>query len=269
MLEKKSIDVFCDAHFHIVCAAEKEDVLSRLKNFDGYMACTCAHSVDEFIAQEKLLDTIKAEAGDFKLFSAFGLHPQEPNLENADFLERLLKEKRINAIGEAGFDFYTAELKKNVERQEIAWRIQTECAAFYKVPLIVHCRKAMDFIFRDISILQKIPTLIFHSFSGSLLQATSILKKGVNAYFSFGKQILNGNKKAIECVSSIEEDRLLLETDAPYQTLYGERFTSVGEIEHVYNRAVYLRKASPCELCVSLHENFKRAFGQGLRMKQQ
>lgn len=260
MLEKKSVAVFCDAHFHLVCAAENEDVLSSLKKCGGYVACTCAHSVDEFITQEKLLASIKAEAGDIKLFSAFGLHPQEPSLENADFLERLLQEKRVNAIGEAGFDFFTAELKQDVERQEMAWRIQIECAAFYKVPLIIHCRKAIDFIFRDISILQKIPALIFHSFSGALLQAMSILKKDVNAYFSFGKQILNGNKKAIECVSKIEEERLLLETDAPYQTLYGERFTSVGEIERVYNMAAYLRKVSPCELCVSLHDNFKRVF---------
>lgn len=124
-----------------------------------------------------MLAAIKKETGDFKIVSAFGLHPQEPILENADFLEKLLKEQRIHAIGEAGFDFFTAELKKDSERQEKAWHIQIELAAFYKVPLIIHCRKAMDFIFRDILILKNIPALIFHSFSGALSQEMSILKR--------------------------------------------------------------------------------------------
>ena len=260
MLEKKLIDSFCDAHLHLVFSEKKENVLLRLKKSGGYSACTCAHSVVEFTEQEKLLSVIKSEASNCTIFSAFGLHPQGPILERADFLETLLKEKRISAIGEAGFDFYTAELKKEKERQEKSWRIQTELAVFYKVPLIIHCRKAMDFIFRDISILKKIPAVVFHSFGGAFLQEISILKKGVNAYFSFGKQILNGNKKAMECVTNTEIDRLLLETDAPYQTLKGEEFTSIGEIERVYEAAINLRNAERPELSASLQENFKRAF---------
>ena len=37
------------------------------------------------------------------------MHPQNPDLSLVDFLESLLREGRLDAIGELGFDFFTED----------------------------------------------------------------------------------------------------------------------------------------------------------------
>ena len=152
------------------------------------------------------------------------------------------KYDKIFAIGECGFDLFTDEYKSTFAEQKEIWNTQLELAIKYDKPIIVHCRKGMCHIFESIEKLKKIKAVIFHSFSGSVTEAISFRKKGVNAFFSFGKPILNGNKNAIQCVKSLPIDWLLLETDSPYQTLKGESFTSPNDILKVYDQFVKLRK---------------------------
>ena len=114
--------------------------------------------------------------------------------------------------------------------------------------------------------LKKLPAVLFHSFPENPDAAFSILNHGINAFFSFGKQILNGNKKAIACVKSLPLQNLLLETDAPFQTLKGEKFTSPDEIKKVYEHAFHLRffQDSTQEFsifCQKLCQNFESLFG--------
>ena len=110
--------------------------------------------------------------------------------------------------------------------------------------------------------LKKIPSVIFHSFPGTFREADSLKKHGINAFFSFGKPILNGKKSAIECVEKLPLQNLLFETDAPYQTLKGEKETLPGDIKKVYQRACELRKISLEEMTESILENFMRAYFQ-------
>lgn len=123
-----------------------------------------------------------------------GIHPQNPDLSQKEFLIELLEHNKIDAIGECGFDLFTSDFKANVENQEKAWALQLECAVKYEKPLVVHGRKCTHLFFRDIKMLKKVPAVIFHSWAGTFLEATSMLQKGVNAYFSFGKPIINGKK---------------------------------------------------------------------------
>ena len=152
------------------------------------------------------------------------------------------KYDKIFAIGECGFDLFTDEYKSTFAEQNEIWNAQLELAIKYDKPIIVHCRKGMCHIFESIEKLKKIKAVIFHSFSGSVTEAISLRKKGVNVFFSFGKPIINGNKNAIQCVKSLPIDWLLLETDSPYQTLKGEAFTSPNDILKVYAQFVKLRK---------------------------
>lgn len=239
MLEFSS---FCDAHFHLMQSAEYETPFADFDETADYYACTCAHDRQEFYAQETLLAKLKARKN-IHLVPSFGLHPQNPLIENADFLEQLLTEGRIGAIGEAGFDLFTQEFKADFARQKKAWRIQLELAAAYQKPLVIHCRKAIDLVFADIPALKKVPAVLFHSFFGGIIEAHALLRKDLNAYFSFGKQILNGNKKSISCVRELPASHLLLETDAPFQTLKNESFTPLSDIRRVYAAAYDLRAA--------------------------
>lgn len=237
---------FYDAHLHLAqCESFPEDV----------KCCSCAHSKEEFFEQEHRA----TEAGG-RVLCSFGLHPQNPELENAGFLEKLLSEKRICAVGETGFDMYTAEFKANLETQKKAFEICLGIALRYDVPLIIHDRKAIDLVFKYSTRLAQIKSVIFHSFAFTPNEAAAVLRRGINAYFSFGKQLLNGNKKSIRCVSEIERAHILLETDAPFQTLKGEIKTLPGQIRDVYKKACEITDLSPEVLCERIQENFKNAF---------
>lgn len=255
MLEKSC---FCDAHFHFIECLTRENVVLELENFTEYYGCTCAHSVEEWYDQKLELEKSGIEKSEkIHILKSFGMHPQNPVVENAVFLENLLKNGELDAVGEAGFDFFTDELKQNIERQKDAWHIQVELAAKYQKPLIVHCRKAMSHIFMDINTLAKIPAILFHSFPGPIEEAHSVLYRLPEAFFSYGKQILNGNKKVISCMENLPLKNILLETDAPFQRLKDEKFTSCREIERVYGAAFNVRNDLTSEI---LKENFFRLY---------
>ena len=248
--------LFCDAHLHAVCCSALVEAELRLSDGgDSFIGASCAHDREEFYRQQELVSLSQGQ-----LLPLFGMHPQLPLLENADFMEGLLQRKEIRGIGETGFDLFTDEFKANLAAQEEAWGLSLELAAAYGVPVIVHDRKALDFIFRDAGKLRPLPAVVFHSFAFGPREAQSILNHGIAAWFSFSKQILNGNKKSRACVAELPLDRLLLETDAPYQTLKGERETGPFEIRRVYDEAARIRGMGLNELAAALQANFEAAF---------
>ena len=159
----------------------------------------------------------------------------------SEYLIQLLENKKIDAVGECGFDFFTQDFRSMSQKQEKVWNFQLEAAIKYGKPLVIHGRKCTERLFKDIKLLKKVKGVVFHSWAGTLTEANSLLKKGVNAYFSFGKPILNGKKSAVECVKFLEESRIVFETDAPYQTLKGEEKTLPEDILKVYEQAEKLR----------------------------
>ena len=168
----------------------------------------------------------------------------------------------IHELGHA-FDYnggrfsFTDEFKKLKQEQEACWATQLELAAAFDKPLVIHGRKCTEMFFRDYRKLKKLPSVMFHSWAGTLNEARSLLERGVNAYFSFGKPLIIGKKSAIECVKSLPLERIFLETDAPYQTLKGEEFTSPLQIIDVYNKACELRGICIDELSEVLYESMR------------
>lgn len=242
MFSKKN--VFFDAHFHYSNCIQKNIIneFSLQNNSDNkinYFGISCALTKEEFFIQEKSGKNI---------FNAYAVHPQnaaECNIDmQKEFIEELIINKKICAVGECGFDFYTPELKSTADMQNDVFLMQLELAEKYNLPIIIHCRKANERLFALSNKLKKLPAVLFHSFMGNSIEAQSLLKQGINAYFSFGKQIINGNKKVIDCVKNLPMEKLLFETDSPYQFLKGEEFTAPQEIESVYKSAFFLREDS-------------------------
>lgn len=192
--------------------------------------------------------------------ASFGIHPQNPDSSYISFLETLLEENRIQAVGEAGFDLYEPRFCAQEKEQLLVWNVQTELAARYNKPLIVHCRRAMPYLFRDSKQLSRLSTVVFHSWPGSAVEAFSLLKRGVHAYFVIGKQVLNGNKRALVSAQQLPLEMLLAETDAPYQTLKGQTETPSEDICAVYRKIADLRGMELAELTKQIYCNFVRAF---------
>jgi TatD DNase family protein len=243
--------IFCDSHIHAALC----------KNFPCVNSASCAHEKTEFFLQEKIAGENSAKR---KIFCGFGLHPQNPDENSAFFLEELLRQKRISFIGETGFDFFTAELKSAEIRQKKCFETCLELAEKFGVPLVIHNRKALEKIFFYSTELKKLRSVIFHAFAFSSVEAFAILKKMDNAFFSVGSQILRGNKKSVSCAQKIPAEKILLETDAPFQTLKGEKFSSPERIFEIYEKFFFLRgefgEENREKIGGKICENFLQAF---------
>lgn len=251
-----------DAHFHLPFCGSFSGFSSI-----PYFGATCAHSREELEEQEERAAAIRPSGS--VLVLGFGIHPQlaagfksEADIvPYAEYMETLLAAHRIQAVGEAGFDFFTKEYKEGASFQEEAWDAELALAASYGVPVVIHCRKAMDRMFRDARRLSRIPSVVFHSFPGSPADARSLLNHGLNAFFSFGKPLINGDKSAAACVRELDAGRLLMETDAPYQTLKGEKETKPEDILRVYNQACVMRNEDAESFSAHVLAAFKAAYG--------
>ena len=269
MLEKNEKKLYFDAHFHLADCIY-DGIIKDSFPSDIY-ACTCSHSKEEWDVVQKFIGgaALRQAQGPQgvqgpQIFLSYGLHPQSAGYidvnECADFLEKLLAEKKLNAIGEAGFDYFNDEFKARSDVQEKIFNIQLELAMQYNLPLVIHCRKANEKLFEYSKQLKKLPAVLFHSFMGMPSEALSLLKHGINGYFSFGKQVMNNNKKVIACVRELPQNVLLTETDAPWQFLKGQTHTNPEEIRHIFNAFCEIRAQTPDEMYGILQQNFITLF---------
>ncbi len=274
MLEKNENILYFDAHFHLADCVY-DDIPLPGNDIEWY-ACTCSHSKEEWEITERFRNKFgMTESSDARhaelvsvshdrLYVSYGLHPQSAghiNVKgNADFLENLLQQHKLHAIGEAGFDYFNEEFRKQAATQEEMFNLQLDLALQYNLPLIVHCRKANEKLFEYSKELKKVRAVLFHSFMGTPVEAKSLLNRGINGYFSFGKQVMNNNKKVIACVRELPADVLLTETDAPWQFLKGETHTPPQDIKKVFSAFCELRGQPEQELEAILKNNFINLF---------
>ena len=140
------------------------------------------------------------------------------------------------------------------------FNLQLDLAIKYNRPLVIHCRKANEKLFEYSKQLKKLPGVLFHSFMGMPNEAKSLLSRGINGYFSFGKQMMNNNKKVIACVKELPLNVILAETDAPFQFLKNERFTHPNEIKKIYDAISEIRGEELPEIQETLAQNFMNLF---------
>ena len=230
MLEKFVKKLNFDAHFHYADCMNLGICIFP----DDFVGISCAHCEKEWEIQKKSPAFI---------IKSFGLHPQNVKnytISSIDFLEKLVAEKQISFIGECGFDLFCDEYKIFEKKQDEIFNIQIEMAIKNNLPVVIHCRKANHKLFKYKKQLSKLPEVLFHSFMGPSAEALSLLNHNINGYFSFGKQVFNGNKKVLDCIKNLPSERILCETDAPFQCLKGEKFTSPSEITKIQKRIMEL-----------------------------
>jgi len=196
-----------------------KDVISRAK--DG--------GVEKFIIPSADPDTLSravALAEEFpEIYFAVGVHPYDVDKYNKDFLEAFVSHKKCVAIGECGLDYYRLpenkneieeykELQKKIFIEQILW------AKELKKPLIVHIRDATK---ESLYLLEK-----YAGEEGGVLHCYNadeeLLKLSKNFYYGIGGVITFKNaKKLINTYPKIPQNRLIVETDAPYLTPHPNR----------------------------------------------
>ncbi len=246
-----------DSHIHLMDFYRASGFIPVLPS--DITVCASAHQREEFMWQEDF-----AMKNPFQVLLSFGIHPQDREMSSADkkdFLQILASERRIQAIGECGFDLFTPEFRETEKEQQMVWNFQLDLAAASGLSLIIHCRKAMGLVFADIKKLKKVRAVVFHGWSGSVVEAKSFLSRGVNAYFSAGKGLLRGDRSLRESVTELPGTTLLTETDSPYMVLKGEKYSVPEDIYPVTALIARLRQEGLDELQTVLSANFRTVFG--------
>lgn len=243
-----------DAHIHLFDLNEVSRGLSGLP--PGVMACASAHSRPEFAWQEE-----RAREAAGRIVLSFGIHPQNPVPDEISFLESLVRDGRIEAIGECGFDLFTADFTQLVDDQKKVWDAQISIAEQSHLPVIVHCRKALQFVFADTSRLRRLKAVVFHGWPGSAREATSMLDRGVNAFFCAGKSLLKGDRSLVDTIRALSPNRILTETDAPYMKSRGEDWNDPRSIGEITARAADIAGVERDAFETVVESSFRTVFG--------
>jgi TatD DNase family protein len=204
-----------DSHCHIDVADfdhDREEVVGRAREA-GLAEMLVIGGVDE----EGGLRRALAVAERFVLPATGGLHPHEARLwdERVDRdLRALGREGRIVAVGEIGLDFHYDHSPRSAQRE--AFRRQIRLARDVGLPVVVHTREADE---ETATILEEEGAAevggVIHCFTGSLDLARRALVMGF--LISFSGIVAFPRAGVIQQVArEVPDDRLLVETDAPY-----------------------------------------------------
>lgn len=142
---------------------------------------------------------------------ALGFHPllvAENESELVGFRQLV---DQTSYIGEIGLDFSKEGNASKNEQITVMREILTELRGKKKI-VSVHSRKAEKELF-DLLCEYDIKNVIFHWYSGSVDLIPSILQHGY--YFSINEAMCR-SKKGQSIIKYIPKDRVLTETDAPY-----------------------------------------------------
>lgn len=149
------------------------------------------------------------------IYSAVGFHPHEAksmDLNSFEHIKRLASNHKVKAIGEIGLDYHYDLSPRDTQKE--CFRRQMELARSLKLPVIIHEREACA---DCLEILKDFTDVcgVFHCYSGSWETAKTILSWGW--YLSFtGVVTFKNARKALEVISNMPADRLMIETDSPY-----------------------------------------------------
>ncbi len=161
-------------------------------------------------------------AGNFQtVYPAVGIHPNEHvqlGRESLLELRTLAMDPAVIAIGEIGLDYYRKTTPP--DEQKYRFRTQLDLAAEMELPVIIHCRDAHSDTLKIVTDWQeqggaKVNPGVFHSFSGDEADARAVIALGF--YLGIAGQVTFPRNEGLrKLVAKMPEDRLLIETDAPF-----------------------------------------------------
>ena len=161
------------------------------------------------------------------LYAAIGRHPNDADGFDQDAaadLETLATNPKVVAMGETGLDFYRDTADPDNQRR--AFIVQADIAARLDLPLVIHSRDRdgrEDAVSEIFATLEEFPdlTVVLHCFSAP----EWVERAGERGWYcSFaGNVTYPANEALREAAAKVPEDRILVETDAPYLTPQSRR----------------------------------------------
>jgi len=193
------------------------------------------------------------------IYATVGVHPHDASKATPQTfaaMEALAAYERVLAIGEIGLDYHYDFSPRDVQHEVFV--AQLKLAEKAGKPIVIHTREAWDDTLR---LLREhwAGGGIMHCFSGGPAEARQALDLGF--YLSFGGVLTFPKAEALrEAARMAPEDRLLLETDAPYLAPVpkrGKRNEPAFMVETA-RRLAEVRHAAPEHIAERTTANFER-----------
>ncbi|MBR4877933.1 MAG: TatD family hydrolase [Rhodocyclaceae bacterium] len=254
--------MFVDSHCHPdlpPLAGREEDMLAAMREARVGHALAVSVNLERFPAILALAERQP------HIFASVGVHPEETEVREAEVAElvRLAAHPRIVAIGETGLDYYWH--KDAPEWQRARFRTHIHAARESHLPLIIHCRDALA---DTLAILREEGAQdiggVYHCFTGDVAYAEEVLET-LDFYISFSGIVTFKNAAALkEVARMVPENRLLIETDAPYLAPVPHRGkpNQPAWVIHVAEELARLRQTSVETIARASRENFFRLFAR-------
>lgn len=192
------------------------------------------------------------------IFATVGVHPHDAAKavpETFDRLAGLALNPKVLAVGEIGLDYHYDFSPRETQRQ--VFIRQLELAARSRKPIVIHTREAWDDTLAAIREHGLPFGGIMHCFTGGPHEAEQALELGF--HLSFGGMVTFPKAQSVrEAAALTPNDRLLVETDAPYLAPVphrGKRNEPAFIIETV-RRMAELRGAPPEKIASITTRNF-------------
>lgn len=202
------------------------------------------------------------------VYAAVGIHPHEAQHATPEVYKSLVAlarehvANRIIAWGEIGLDYHYHHSPPDVQRRE--FRRQIRLARELDLPVCIHSREAHDDV---LTILQEEMAadvgVVMHCFSGDAEVARRCLDLGF--YISFAGPVTFTNaRKLLAVVALVPDERLLIETDAPYLSPHPwrgrEHRNEPARVAVIAARLAELRSISIEEVGRAATQNFSTLF---------
>jgi TatD DNase family protein len=250
---------FIDSHSHLADPAfdaDREAVIERALEAGASLVICIGASLEDASRARDL-----AAAYPLLRWTA-GLHPHdaerfEPSTD-LPALEALLDAGAV-AVGECGLDFHYDNAPRAKHHE--SFEAQLAIAAERSLPVIVHTREAERETAVMIDLAAREGVIgVLHCYTGTLSLAERAL--GYGWYVSFSGIVTFKNWTDMELLRAIPDDRLLVESDAPYLApvpMRGKR-NEPAWVAHTIERLAAVRGVSPETLAERTAENAARLF---------
>lgn len=147
------------------------------------------------------------------VYSSVGIHPHNAEsytMPDLEALAHLTEEPGIVAVGEVGLDYYRDYAPRDV--QKALFEDAISLANDARLPLIVHARASYADTFAALGNARV--TVVLHCFEGGDREIREAQERGY--YLGIAGNITYKNNETARFLRLMDEDRILVETDAPY-----------------------------------------------------
>jgi len=198
-----------------------------------------------------------------KILPAAGVHPVEPDLEQAEKVEALIRQEpgRWAAIGEVGLDFWKAKQGASFEAQRAMFARFIRLSVELDLPLNVHSRSAGRAAI-EMLLAGGARRVVLHAFDGRAASALPAVEAGY--FFSVPPSAIRSAQKQ-KLLRRLPLSSLLLETDSPVLGPDREARNEPANLGVSLRAVAEVKELRPEAVAEAVMENTARLFGAILR----